>query len=69
MADPELDSSFVYNKQGFVDIIRSHFFDPNLEVDDSIEEYVEHIIFTLSSAIKEKICNVQWKITAKPQQG
>ncbi|KAL0924829.1 hypothetical protein M5K25_005687 [Dendrobium thyrsiflorum] len=68
MANPELDSNFVYNEQGFVDILRSPFFDPNPEVDNSVEEYVERIIFTLSDAIEEKICNVQRKITAKPQQ-
>ncbi|KAL0913611.1 hypothetical protein M5K25_017084 [Dendrobium thyrsiflorum] len=57
MADPELDSGFVYNEQGFIDILHSPFFDVNPEIDDMVEEYVERIIFTLSSAIKEQICN------------
>ncbi|KAL0912805.1 hypothetical protein M5K25_016212 [Dendrobium thyrsiflorum] len=59
MADPECDSDFVYNKQGFVDILRSPFFDLNPEVDDSIEEYVECIIFTLLNAIEEKLSNIK----------
>ncbi|KAL0904685.1 hypothetical protein M5K25_026819 [Dendrobium thyrsiflorum] len=57
MADPELDSGFVYNEQGFVDILRSPFFNVNLEVENTIEEYVEHIIFTISDSIEEQICN------------
>ncbi|KAL0909013.1 hypothetical protein M5K25_023534 [Dendrobium thyrsiflorum] len=69
MADPERDSGFVYNEQGFVDILRSPFFDLNLEVDDSVEEYVERIIFTLSNTIEEQLSTVQWQITAKPRQG
>ncbi|KAL0913674.1 hypothetical protein M5K25_017151 [Dendrobium thyrsiflorum] len=61
MADPELDSDFVYNEQGFIDILRSPFFDLNLEVDDSVEEYVERIIFTLSNAVEEQLSIVQWQ--------
>ncbi|KAL0924637.1 hypothetical protein M5K25_005486 [Dendrobium thyrsiflorum] len=68
MANPELDSGFIFNEQGFVDILRSPFFDVNLEVDNTVEEYMERIIFTLSSSIEELICNVRWVITAKPQQ-
>ncbi|KAL0914032.1 hypothetical protein M5K25_017529 [Dendrobium thyrsiflorum] len=38
-------------------------------IDDTVEDYVERIIYTLSSAIEEQIGNVQWTIVAKPQQG
>ncbi|KAL0914210.1 hypothetical protein M5K25_017722 [Dendrobium thyrsiflorum] len=55
MADPELDSSFVYNEQGFIDILRSPFFDLNPEVDNSVEKYVERIIFTISNAVEEQL--------------
>ncbi|PKU85097.1 hypothetical protein MA16_Dca018211 [Dendrobium catenatum] len=69
MANPELDSGFIYNEQGFVDILRSHFFDINPEVDNSVEEYLERIIFTLSDAIEEQLSTVQWQITTTPRQG
>ncbi|KAL0915409.1 hypothetical protein M5K25_015821 [Dendrobium thyrsiflorum] len=69
MADPERDSGFVYNEQGLVDILQSPFFDLNPEVDDSVDEYVECIIFTLSNAIEEQLFTVQGQITAKPRQG
>ncbi|KAL0912952.1 hypothetical protein M5K25_016376 [Dendrobium thyrsiflorum] len=63
------DSGFIYNEQGFVDTLRSPFFDVNPTIDDTVEEYIERVIFTLSGAIEEQIYNVQWTITAKPQQG
>ncbi|KAL0904965.1 hypothetical protein M5K25_027130 [Dendrobium thyrsiflorum] len=69
MADPERDSDFIYNEQGFVDILRSPFFDVNPEVDNSAEEYLESIIFTLSNSIEEQLSTIQWQITAKPRQG
>ncbi|KAL0913675.1 hypothetical protein M5K25_017152 [Dendrobium thyrsiflorum] len=69
MVDPELDSGFVYKEQGFIDILLSSFFDLNPEVDDSVEEYVERIIFTLSNAVEEQLSTVQWQITAKSSQG
>ncbi|KAL0913987.1 hypothetical protein M5K25_017482 [Dendrobium thyrsiflorum] len=69
MADPDLNSGFTYDEQGFVDILRSPFFDVNLAIDNMVEEYVERIIFTLSNVIEEHISNVQWTIIAKPPQG
>ncbi|KAL0923461.1 hypothetical protein M5K25_007519 [Dendrobium thyrsiflorum] len=69
MADLEVDHGFIYNEQGFVDILRSPFFDFTPEVDDSVKEYMERIIFTLFSSIEEQVCNVQWQITSKPKQG
>ncbi|PKU68483.1 hypothetical protein MA16_Dca016841 [Dendrobium catenatum] len=69
MADPGLDSGFVYNEQGFIDILRSTFFNVNLEIDISVDEYLDRIIFTLSKAIEEQLANVQWQITSVPRQG
>ncbi|KAL0916632.1 hypothetical protein M5K25_014159 [Dendrobium thyrsiflorum] len=57
MADPELYSGFTYDEQGFLDILHSSFFDVNLAIDDTVEDYVERIIFTLSSAIEEQLGN------------
>ncbi|KAL0904011.1 hypothetical protein M5K25_026080 [Dendrobium thyrsiflorum] len=40
MANPELEHGFVYNDQGQVDLIKSPFFDVNLEINHTVEEYV-----------------------------
>ncbi|KAH0453830.1 hypothetical protein IEQ34_018154 [Dendrobium chrysotoxum] len=55
MADPEQDHGF----QGRVDILNSPFFDLNIEIDQTVEEYVERIIFTLAVAIDEQLSSVQ----------
>ncbi|KAL0920874.1 hypothetical protein M5K25_007889 [Dendrobium thyrsiflorum] len=68
MDDPNLDSGFTYDEQGFVDILHSPFFDVNLNIDGMVEEYLERIIFTLSNSIEEQIGNVQWTIITKPKQ-
>ncbi|KAL0925847.1 hypothetical protein M5K25_004218 [Dendrobium thyrsiflorum] len=65
MADPEVDHGFLYDDQGLVDILRSPFFDPNPEVDDTVDDYIECIIFTLAPSIKEHIPSGQWTITGR----
>ncbi|KAL0920309.1 hypothetical protein M5K25_009434 [Dendrobium thyrsiflorum] len=81
MADPERDSDFIYNEQGFVDILRSPFFDVNPEVDNSVEEYVELLLTSSTTYLFILIAycsfkchrittsTIQWQITAKPRQG
>ncbi|KAL0906257.1 hypothetical protein M5K25_024735 [Dendrobium thyrsiflorum] len=53
MADPEHDHGFVYDFQGRVDIHQSSFFNLNLEIYDTIDNYVDRILFTLTSYIEE----------------
>ncbi|KAL0909670.1 hypothetical protein M5K25_020558 [Dendrobium thyrsiflorum] len=55
MADPVLDSGFVYDKQGFIHILHSTFFDVNPRIDHTVEEYVERILDTLVEAIEEQL--------------
>ncbi|KAL0913436.1 hypothetical protein M5K25_016897 [Dendrobium thyrsiflorum] len=55
MADPEVGHGFVYNANGQVDILKSPFFDFTLDVDQSVEEYVDRIIFQLVATIDEQI--------------
>ncbi|PKU62908.1 hypothetical protein MA16_Dca028708 [Dendrobium catenatum] len=69
MADPELDSGFPYDEQGNVKILHPTFFDFNLETDNSVEKYVDHIIFTLSEAVEKQLANIQWQIVSRPRQG
>ncbi|KAL0915441.1 hypothetical protein M5K25_015859 [Dendrobium thyrsiflorum] len=66
MVDPEIGHGFVYNSQGQVDILRSPFFDLNLEVDDTVNNYVDCIIFTLVPSIEEHLPSGQWRISGHP---
>ncbi|PKU82682.1 hypothetical protein MA16_Dca021958 [Dendrobium catenatum] len=51
MADPEVDHGFLYDDQGRTNILESHFFDVNLDVDASVEDYLDRILFTLVPSI------------------
>ncbi|KAL0914831.1 hypothetical protein M5K25_015215 [Dendrobium thyrsiflorum] len=64
-SDPEVDHGFIYNDQGRVDIIKSHFFDFTPGVDQTVEEYVNRIIFQLAATFEEQISSVQWMIITK----
>ncbi|KAL0916447.1 hypothetical protein M5K25_013963 [Dendrobium thyrsiflorum] len=66
MADPKRDHGFLYNPQGLVDILQSPFFDLNLEVDDSVEDYVNRILFTLAPSIEEHLPTGHWRIIGHP---
>ncbi|PKU70702.1 hypothetical protein MA16_Dca016900 [Dendrobium catenatum] len=69
MADLELDYGFAYDEQGNINILYSTFFNFNPEVDSSIKEYMDRIIFTLSEAIDEQLANIKWQIISGPPQG
>ncbi|KAL0927229.1 hypothetical protein M5K25_001391 [Dendrobium thyrsiflorum] len=66
MADPEVDHGFVYDNQGRTDILESPFFDLNLDMDDSVEDYVDRILFTLAPSIEEHISVGHWVIIGHP---
>ncbi|KAH0457398.1 hypothetical protein IEQ34_012713 [Dendrobium chrysotoxum] len=66
MVDPELDSGFVYDHEDFVDIQQSSFFDLNLEFDNSVEDYVNRILFQLSITTEERFSGHQWLIVHRP---
>ncbi|KAL0910272.1 hypothetical protein M5K25_021236 [Dendrobium thyrsiflorum] len=66
MADPEHDHGFVYDIQGRVDLLQSPFFDLNLEVDDTVDNYVHRILFTLVPSIEELLPSGQWQIIGYP---
>ncbi|KAL0909030.1 hypothetical protein M5K25_023552 [Dendrobium thyrsiflorum] len=65
MADPGVNHGFVYDNQGSVDILQSLFFDLNPEVDDTVDEYIDRIIFTLAPSIEEHLTSGQWQITCR----
>ncbi|KAL0922082.1 hypothetical protein M5K25_006044 [Dendrobium thyrsiflorum] len=66
MADPEVDHGFVFDDQGQTDILRSPFFDLNLNEDESVEDYVDRILFTLVPSIEEHIPTSHRKIIGRP---
>ncbi|PKU80665.1 hypothetical protein MA16_Dca012423 [Dendrobium catenatum] len=67
MTDPDVDLGFVYDNQGRTDIPRSTFFDLNLNVDDSVEGYIDNITFTLAPAIEEHLPIRSLWIVGRPQ--
>ncbi|KAL0918683.1 hypothetical protein M5K25_010706 [Dendrobium thyrsiflorum] len=66
--DPANDHGFIYDDLGKVDIIKSPFFDFSPGVDQSVEEYVERIIFQLAATIDEQISSVQWLVGGNTQK-
>ncbi|PKU67282.1 hypothetical protein MA16_Dca021234 [Dendrobium catenatum] len=65
MADLEADHGFLYDDQGRTNILESPFFDVNLDVDASVEDYLNHILFTLVPSIKEHIPTGRWILTSQ----
>ncbi|KAL0924054.1 hypothetical protein M5K25_004859 [Dendrobium thyrsiflorum] len=66
MADPEVNHGFIYDHQGLVDILRSSLFDMNLEVDNTVEDYVDRILFTLAPSIEEHLLSGHWRLIEYP---
>ncbi|KAL0911359.1 hypothetical protein M5K25_019493 [Dendrobium thyrsiflorum] len=62
LLDPANDHGFVYNTKGQVDILQSPFFDFSSDVDHSVEEYVDRIIFQLAATIDVQLSSVQWLV-------
>ncbi|KAL0903820.1 hypothetical protein M5K25_025873 [Dendrobium thyrsiflorum] len=66
MADPEVDHGFIYDHQGLVDILQSSFFDLNLEVDNTVDDYVDRILFTLAPSIAKHLPFGRWRLIGHP---
>ncbi|KAL0914763.1 hypothetical protein M5K25_015140 [Dendrobium thyrsiflorum] len=61
-SDPANDHGFVYNTKGQVDILQSPFFDFSPDVDHSVKEYVDRIIFQLAATIDVQLSSAQWLV-------
>ncbi|KAI0488944.1 hypothetical protein KFK09_028783 [Dendrobium nobile] len=68
MTNPEVDYGFAYDDQGNVNILHSLFFDYNPEVDNSIEEYEDRILFTLSEANDQQLAGTQWQVVRSHEE-
>ncbi|KAL0905189.1 hypothetical protein M5K25_027376 [Dendrobium thyrsiflorum] len=66
MANPEYDHGFVYDHQGLADVLQSPFFYVDPEIDETVEEYLDRILFALTTAIEQRHLAVQWKVTQHP---
>ncbi|KAL0908830.1 hypothetical protein M5K25_023339 [Dendrobium thyrsiflorum] len=66
MTDLELDHGFMYDDQGRTDLLRSPFFDLNLNVDDTVDNYVDRILFMLVPSIEEHLPTGNWRIIGLP---
>ncbi|KAI0497398.1 hypothetical protein KFK09_020622 [Dendrobium nobile] len=63
MADPETEYGLTWDDDGYTDIFRSTFFDVNPEIDHTIEEYVDRILFQLTEAMEEHFEGLEWGIS------
>ncbi|KAL0903660.1 hypothetical protein M5K25_028053 [Dendrobium thyrsiflorum] len=66
MADSEVDHGFVEDSQGRTDILRLPFFDLRLDHDQSVEDYVDRILYQLTLLIEEHIHSGRWQIVGRP---
>ncbi|PKU85608.1 hypothetical protein MA16_Dca003349 [Dendrobium catenatum] len=66
MADPETEYGITWDEDGFTDVLRSTFFDVNLEIDYTVEDYLERILNTLVEAIDEHFEGIEWRISTSP---
>ncbi|KAL0919909.1 hypothetical protein M5K25_012035 [Dendrobium thyrsiflorum] len=62
MADPEIDHGFVFDGEGRTDVLGSPFFDVHFGTDDTIDEYIDHILYQLTLSIEEHIRPGHWVI-------
>ncbi|PKU60258.1 60S ribosomal protein L12-3 [Dendrobium catenatum] len=63
MADPEVDHGLAYNALGEIDILRSPFYKPDWE---SVEDYVNHILYYLVGMIDLQKPKTHWLIIGHP---
>ncbi|PKU61088.1 hypothetical protein MA16_Dca020461 [Dendrobium catenatum] len=66
MEEPEWNFGFVHDDQGQVDILQSPFFDVGFDFDDTIEDYIDRIHYTLVDVIDEQRSKGRWIIDGRP---
>ncbi|PKU73218.1 hypothetical protein MA16_Dca023694 [Dendrobium catenatum] len=66
MADPEVDHGFVFNDQRRADILGSLFFDVTFGNDETVENYIDRILFQLMLSIEEHLPQGRWVIVGHP---
>ncbi|KAH0453290.1 hypothetical protein IEQ34_017614 [Dendrobium chrysotoxum] len=66
MAEPEWDYGLVHDDRDQIDILQSPFFDVCFDFDDTVEEYIDRIQYTLVDVIDEQRSKGRWIITGRP---
>ncbi|PKU77951.1 hypothetical protein MA16_Dca011571 [Dendrobium catenatum] len=66
MADPEVDHGLAYNALEEIDILRSPFYEPDWEYDESVEDYVNRILYCLAETIDLQKPKTRWLIISHP---
>ncbi|KAL0905843.1 hypothetical protein M5K25_024283 [Dendrobium thyrsiflorum] len=66
MGDPDVDHGFLYDDQGRTDILGSPFFDVHFENDETANEYIDQILYQLTSSIEEHIPPGRWYLVSRP---
>ncbi|KAL0914379.1 hypothetical protein M5K25_014723 [Dendrobium thyrsiflorum] len=67
MADPERDFSIIYDDQSLIQILQSPFFDVDLEVDHTVNDYIDRILETVVLAVEDQLGTVEWRLAADPK--
>ncbi|KAL0911330.1 hypothetical protein M5K25_019463 [Dendrobium thyrsiflorum] len=62
MGDPEVDSGFVFDEEGRTDILGSLFFDVFFGADETVDDYLDRILYQLSLSLEEHIRPGRWII-------
>ncbi|PKU81973.1 hypothetical protein MA16_Dca003990 [Dendrobium catenatum] len=63
MDDPEVDHGLAYNALGKIDILRSPFYEPDGEYDESVEDYINRILYYLAETIDLQKPKTPWLIS------
>ncbi|KAL0909597.1 hypothetical protein M5K25_020481 [Dendrobium thyrsiflorum] len=66
MADPDIDHGFVYDDQGMTNILGSPFFDVHFGTDETVDGYIDRILYQLSLSIEEHISPGHWYVVNHP---
>ncbi|PKU83514.1 hypothetical protein MA16_Dca020667 [Dendrobium catenatum] len=66
MANPEIDHGFLFDEQGRTDILGSPFFDVFFGNDETVEGYIDRIIYQLTLSIEEHLPPGRWIIVGHP---
>ncbi|KAL0916446.1 hypothetical protein M5K25_013960 [Dendrobium thyrsiflorum] len=62
MADPDVEHGFVYDDQGRTDILGSPFFDVHFGTDETVDGYIDRILYQLFLSIEEHISPRHWYV-------
>ncbi|KAL0923531.1 hypothetical protein M5K25_007591 [Dendrobium thyrsiflorum] len=66
MGDSDLDAGFVFDGQVRTDILASHFFGIHFGFDETVDDYVDRILYQLTLSLEAHIQPRRWIIDSRP---